>query len=500
MTDFRTKNWQLPELLRAGGVALKTSVPDLPIEQVTDDSRAVRKNSLFVAVKGAKADGHRFVSQAVEKGASAVLIEREAPVPPPAVSLRVPSTQALLGPLVSAFYREPSRRLSVIGVTGTNGKTTVAWLAHHLLESAGVPSGLIGTVCCRVGGAERPSTNTTPGAVALQTMFSEMTDAGLKACVTEVSSHALDQRRTDGTLWACGVFTNLSPEHLDYHGTMESYLKAKIKLFEALPPEAAAVINRDDPAWERVSKGSKARLCTFSIRKKADLYASRILCSLEGTECEVVTSERVFPFRWNLVGRHNIQNLLAALGAVMSLGIPAEKALQAAAGFKGVPGRLERVDSGNSFPVFVDYAHTDDALKCVLEHLKSVTSRKILVVFGCGGDRDRTKRSRMGRVAGQLADRVIVTSDNPRSEEPAAIAAEIQSGLKGSPVQWETILDRREAIRAAVESSGPDWLVLVAGKGHETGQIVGSKVVPFDDREMAREFLSKSVPAGVKHA
>ncbi len=487
-------------MLRAAGVALKTSAPDLPIKQVTDDSRIVRKNSLFVAVKGAKADGHRFIAQAVENGASVVLIDQEESVPQPAVSLRVPSTQTLLGPLLSSFYHEPSRRLSVIGVTGTNGKTTVAWLAHHILESAGVPCGLIGTVCHRIGAVERPSTNTTPGVVALQTMFSEMTKAGLKACVTEVSSHALDQRRTDGTQWACGVFTNLSPEHLDYHGTMENYLEAKIKLFEALPVEAAAVINRDDPAWERVSKVSKARLYTFSVLGKADLYAHRILCLLEGTECEVVSPEGVFPFRWNLIGRHNIQNLLAALGAVMSFGIPAKKALQAAAGFKGVPGRLERVDSGNSFPVFVDYAHTDDALKCVLEHLKSVTSRKILVVFGCGGDRDRTKRPRMGRVAGQLADRVIVTSDNPRSEEPAAIAAEIEAGLRKAPTRWETILDRREAIREAVESSGPDWIVLIAGKGHETGQIIGPEVVPFDDRKIAREFLSKSVPAGVKHA
>ena len=488
MTDGKV--WKLRELLSACGIRPDQDLRDIPIRQVTDDSRVVQKGALFVAVRGARADGHRYLDQAIARGACAVLVEEEVAVPEKVVKLKVKETQPILGPLVHAFLGAPSQRLKVVGVTGTNGKTTVAWLIQQILEAAGWPCGLLGTVCYRFGEAEQPSSNTTPGATALQGMLSEMAAQGLKGCAMEVSSHALDQHRTDGIRWACGVFTNLSSEHLDYHRTLEGYLQAKLRLFEALDSDATAVINRDDPVWERVRASTKGRVLTYSLRTAADLTARKILCSMEGTACELQTPEGTVPFAWGLVGRHNIENLLAAVGAAMSLGVSVRQACEGAARFAGVPGRLERVEVGQPFPVFVDYAHTDGALKSVLEQLRAVTPRKILTVFGCGGDRDRTKRPRIGRVAAELSDRVGITSDNPRSEDPAAIAQEAAAGIKGLHTPWEIVLDRAEAIRLALESADEGWMVLIAGKGHETGQIIGEEIIPFDDRQVVRELLS----------
>ena len=490
MTD---KVWRLPDLLAAGGIRVAGPVPDIRVKQVTDDSRVVQAGALFIAVKGTKADGHRFVDQAVKQGAAAVMAEEDLAVPAPAVKLQVKATQPVLGPLAHAFFGAPSKELKVIGITGTNGKTTVAWLTQHLLQSAGMPCGLIGTICHRVGNSERSSGNTTPGVIALQQMLAEMKAEGVKACAMEVSSHALDQHRTDGIRWAAGVFTNLSPEHLDYHRTLERYLQAKLRLFEALSPHAAAVINRESPVWEKIRAATKARTITYGFHPPADFVAERIRCSMQGTACRLQTPEGNFSVEWNLVGRHNIENLLAALGAVSGLGIPLKQVMPAVAQFAGVPGRLERIEAGQPFPVFVDYAHTDGALRSVLEQLRAVTEKKILLVFGCGGDRDRTKRPRMGRAAAELSHRVIITSDNPRSEEPAAIAGEAAAGIPKSFKQWEILLDRREAIRKALESADENWLVLIAGKGHETGQIFKDRVVPFDDRQVAREILGRDV-------
>lgn len=484
---------RLPELLAAAGVAMDRSVPDLPIREVTDDSRAVKKDALFVAVQGTHLDGHRFVAQAIERGAAAVVVEQEVPVPDPVVKIQVPSTRAVLGPLVHAFLGRPSEQLHVVGVTGTNGKTTVAWLAQHLLQTAGIPTGLIGTVCHRVGTDDRPSRNTTPGASELSGMLRQMADSGMKACAMEVSSHALDQHRTDGIRFRCAVFTQFSPEHLDYHRTIEEYLRAKLRLFEALGYQARAVINRDDPVWEKIRRCCKGPVLTFALKEKADLTATEIRCSLEGTACTLQTPEGSFGIAWKPIGRHNLKNLLAALGAVMSCGVPLRKAMTGISTFAGVPGRLERVEGESSFPVLVDYAHTDGALAEVLKQLKAVTTRRIVTVFGCGGDRDRTKRPRMGQVAAELSDRVIITSDNPRSEDPAAIAQEVAAGIRklSRPAPWEIVLDRREAIRLALESADGKELVLIAGKGHETGQIVGDRVIPFDDRAVVKELLSR---------
>jgi len=487
------KIWKLRDLLSAAGLPVEISVPDLPVTQVTDDSRAVRKGSLFVAVPGSASDGHAFVGRAVEQGASAVLVQKEIEIPAPAVKIRLSSTRAALGPLAHAFWGSCSERLKVIGITGTKGKTTVAWLTQHLLGFSGVPCGLIGTVCHDFGEGPSPSGNTTPGAIFLQKSLGRMLEKGLKACAMEVSSHALDQQRTDGIRWACGVFTNLAPEHLDYHATMEEYLRAKLRLFQALPEEACAVVHRDDPAWESVRRATRARVLSYGLKEGADLTARKIRASLEGTEAELCTPEGIIPVKSRLIGLHNMENLLAAVGAALAAGVPAERAAQGAAAFAGVPGRLERIECGQPFPLFVDYAHTDGALRRVLEQLRDLSNRKILTVFGCGGDRDRAKRPRMGRAAAELSDRVIVTSDNPRSEDPGAIAREILAGAQGAGAPVQVILDRREAIRAALESADEKWLVLIAGKGHEEVQIFADRAIPFSDRAVARELLKAPV-------
>ncbi len=483
--------WRLRELISASGIPWAGPIPDLVIRGVTDDSRHCKEEFLFVAVKGARADGHRHLAEAIRRGAGAVMVEEEVSVPDSVVKIRVPSTRPLLGPLAHAFEGSPSKRMKVIGVTGTNGKTTVCWIIQHLLEAARVPCGLIGTVCNRIGRIERPSGNTTPGAVPLGKMLSEMVSQRMKCCAMEVSSHALDQHRADGIEWACGVFTNLSSEHLDYHGTVQRYLKAKLRLFQTLEKKAAAVINRDDPVSDRVRRATAAKVWTYGLQGPADFSAGEIVCSLENTSFELRTPEGAACVSWRMIGLHNVQNLLAAVGAVMAVGVPLKKILLKIRDFPGVPGRLERVDDGGPCPVFVDYAHTDGALKQVLTQLRKVSSHRILVLFGCGGDRDRAKRPRMGRVAARWADRVIVSSDNPRSEDPAVIAREIVGGMKGSSTPCETILDRREAIFRALESVDRNGLVLIAGKGHEAAQVFRDKVVPFDDRAVVREWLSE---------
>ena len=484
------KVWKLRGLLSAAGLAVEASVPDLPVTQVTDDSRTAQKGALFVAVQGSAVDGHAFTDRAVERGAAAVLVEREVAVPAPAVKIRVSSTRAVMGRLAHAFWGSCSERLKVIGITGTKGKTTVAWLAQHILEKSDVPCGLIGTIFHNLGEGPTSSGNTTPGAVFLQKSLAAMLEKGLKACAMEVSSHALDQQRTDGIRWSCGVFTNLAPEHLDYHATMEEYLRAKLRLFEALPESARAVIHREDPAWEAVRQVTRARVLSYGLKAGADLTAREILASLEGTEGKLCSPEGAVPFKSRLIGLHNVENLLAAVGAAIAVGVPAAQAAEAAATFAGVPGRLERIECGQPFPLFVDYAHTDGALRRILEQLRSLTPHKILTVFGCGGDRDRTKRPRMGRAAAELSDRVIITSDNPRSEDPEAIAREILAGAEGAGAPVQVILDRREAIRAALESADEKWLVLIAGKGHEGAQIFSDRSIPFDDRAVARELLA----------
>ena len=486
------KSRNLRELLSSVGVSVPASVPAVDITQLTDDSRAIRPGGFFVAVRGSAADGHWFIGQAAANGAAAALVEEPVPALQGLIQIQVPSTRLILGPLAHAFQGSPSARLRMVGVTGTKGKTTVAWLIQHLLESAGISCGLLGTVCNRLGDGETTaSDNTTPGAAALQAHLALMCERGLKACAMEVSSHALEQNRVDGIRWSAAVFTQLAPEHLDYHLTMEAYFQAKLRLFQALGPEATAILNAADPASVRIRPAVRGKVLTYTLDGAADLSVRNLKVSLEGFSCDLVTPSGIFPARSGLIGRHNVENLLVAAGTVLALDAPLGKALSGLPEFPGVPGRLERVDAGQPFPVFVDYAHTDGALRRILEELRRVTDRKILTVFGCGGNRDRTKRPRMGKAAAELSDRVLVTSDNPRSEDPGAIAREIAAGMGGAGAEWEICLDRREAIRRALEQADEGWLVLIAGKGHETTQIFADRTVPFDDRAVVRELLGR---------
>lgn len=479
----------LAELLGSAGIRVPAALPSTRIRQVTDDSRAVGPGALFVAVRGSAADGHRFAAQAAARGAAAVLVEQELPLPEATTQVRVPSTRAVLGPLAHAFQGFPSRAVKVVGVTGTKGKTTVTWWLHHLLEAAGTRCGLMGTIGNRLGDGEMAASgNTTLGAAALQADLGLMRDRGLTACAMEVSSHALDQQRVGGVEWAAAVFTNLGSEHLDYHSTLEQYFQAKRKLFTALGEKATAVLNAADPTSSRLRADVRGRVITYALKGPAEVTARSVCSSLEGFSAELVTPAGVFPVASRCVGLHHLENLLAAVSAVWALGVPLEKGLAAVPDFGGVPGRMERVEAGQPFPVFVDYAHTDGSLRRVLEELRRAGAGKILTVFGCGGDRDRTKRPRMGRAAAELSDRVLITSDNPRSEEPQRIAEEITAGIEPGSCAVEIRLDRREAIQQALESAEEGWVVLIAGKGHEQAQIFADRAVPFDDRAMVREL------------
>lgn len=489
------QRWKLGDLLSRVGISAQLQVCDRPVTQVSDDSREIRPGALFVAVRGTQTDGHRWISDAIRRGAAAVMSEQElSPVPAHVAKIRVSATRPLLGPLVHAFLGSPSHRLKVIGVTGTNGKTTTAWWVHHLLTSAGVESGLLSTISDRIGARVEPATHTTAGSVALQSHLAQMVAEGMPACAMEVSSHALDQHRTDGIRWAAAIFTNLTPEHLDYHGSMEQYREAKLRLFGSLDAQSLAVVNQADPTSDRIQKQVPCRCLSYGWREGADMVASEPEVSLTGTRFRLAFGRKTFFVRSPLIGRHNVENLLAALTTVQALGIPLKKGIEAVADFSGVPGRLSRVEGETPCPVFVDYAHTDDALRRVLQELRAAsgregaTPRRILTVFGCGGDRDRAKRPRMGQTAAALSDRVIVTNDNPRSEEPMSIAREILAGMNGESAFVEIVLDRREAIRRALGQVDGGWLILIAGKGHEQGQVVGDRVVPFNDAAVVRDW------------
>lgn len=474
---------------------------DVAVTAVTDDSRAVTPGSVFVAVKGERVDGHAFIGRAIAAGAAALVLQRGAAVPPALTVpvVRVDDTRRILGVLASRFYGEPSSRLLMVGVTGTNGKTTVTCLCKGVLETAGRKVGLIGTVAYQIGAERLPASHTTPGAVELQTLLARMAGAGMDAVVMEVSSHALALDRTAGCEFDVAVFTNLTQDHLDFHRDMESYFGAKLRLFSDLDPAGRklgpkrAIVNVDDPRGARVCAASHVPVWTYAIRQPADIRAEDVRLALGGTRLTAVTPRGRFSIESRLVGEHNVYNILAAIGVGLHEGLSPETVQRGIASVTNVPGRFERVEAGQDFTVVVDYAHTDDALLRLLMAAQALKTGRILTVFGCGGDRDRGKRPKMGRVAAQLSDMVFLTSDNPRSEDPAAILREIEAGVREvlaeKPVRYEVIADRREAIEAAVREARAGDMVLIAGKGHEDYQIIGSTRVHFDDREVARAAI-----------
>lgn len=469
----------------------------VPIHGITDDSRVVRAGSLFVAVKGEQVDGHRFIPAAVQGGAAAVILQDEtasAPVP----TVRVADSRKGLGLLGSRFHGEPSARLRMIGVTGTNGKTTTTYLCKALLERMGRTVGLIGTVAYQIGADTLPASHTTPGALALQQLLAQMVARGCRTAVMEVSSHALAQDRVSGCEYDVAVFSNLTQDHLDFHRTMEAYFQAKLRLFTGLTgtrkPNKRAVVNVDDPCGARIVALCPAPVWTYGLKGHADLRAERVRLMLGGTTFAAATPAGTFPVESHLVGEHNVYNLLAAIGVALHEGATPDQVRAAIADVTNVPGRFERVMAGQPFTVVVDYAHTEDALVRLLSAAQALKEGRIITVFGCGGDRDRGKRPKMGQAAVQFSDVVILTSDNPRTEDPLAILSEVEAGvteaLRRRPqVQYQKIPDRREAIQAAVRQARPGDMVVIAGKGHEDYQIIGTSKVHFDDREVAREAI-----------
>jgi UDP-N-acetylmuramoyl-L-alanyl-D-glutamate--2,6-diaminopimelate ligase len=444
-----------------------------------------------VALKGQRADGAEFARSAIEQGAVAVVAEsapgNEVPVP----WLRVRDARLALALLADAFYGHPSGELAVVGTTGTNGKTTTTYLLRALFEAAGVKSGIVGTVANAIGDDERQSDRTTPEAPDLQAMLREMVDRGCGACPLEVSSHALALRRVDGTRFAAAVFTNLTREHLDYHGSMAEYFAAKRRLFEMLSSEAPAAINMDDPHGEALRE-VVSRPVTYAIDQPADVTPGPLSFSMEGLRFEVRTPRGLLHIRSKLIGRPNVYNLLAAATAATALDLPFSAIEKGVSALEGVPGRFQVV-SGPSDDVvtIVDYAHSDDALRSLLETLRPLASGRLITVFGCGGDRDRSKRPLMGAVAARLSDLVIITSDNPRGEDPMRILEDIKRGLTPAATEYLVLVDREAAIDKAVELARPADMVLVAGKGHEKYQAIGERVLPFDDVVVVREALAR---------
>jgi UDP-N-acetylmuramoyl-L-alanyl-D-glutamate--2,6-diaminopimelate ligase len=460
-----------------------TPAADVDVSALAYDNRLVEPGALFCCVPGFTRDGHEFASAAVARGATALVVERPVNVGVP--EIHVPSVRAAMAPAAARFYGDPTAHLQTVGVTGTNGKTTTAFLMRALLEAAGQQSGLLGTVKSVIGGVESEVLRTTPEAIDLQRTFRKMLDAGDGACVMEVSSHALTLHRADAIHFAAAIFTNLTQDHLDFHETMEEYYAAKRKLFTELSP-TYAVVNVDDPYGARLAE-ELGTAVTFALDRDASYRAGELQTGLDGSHFTVAAPDGVFELSSPLTGRFNVSNVLGAFATARSLGVDAEVAIAAIAGAGQVPGRFQAVNEGQDFAVLVDYAHTPDSLENVLRAARGLTEGRLHVVFGCGGDRDRGKRPLMGEIAARLADRVIVTSDNPRSEDPAAIIDEI---LVGSGPDVEHEVDRRVAIERAISTAAVGDVVVVAGKGHEQGQeFEGGRKIPFDDVTVAREIL-----------
>ena len=460
------------------------------------DSRAVAPGQVFVALKGQRADGAAFARDAIARGAVAVVAEDAAPADVVIPWMVVRDARLALAFLAAAFHGNPSRDMRVVGITGTNGKTTTAHLLAAIFEAAGVRCGILGTVGYRVGDEVREATRTTPEAPEVQALLREMVECGCGAAVLEVSSHALSLKRVDGTAFAAAVFTNLTRDHLDFHGDMDQYFKAKRRLFEMLPRDAPSLLNLDDPRGATlVDVGG--RTVTYAMNRQADITPGPVAFSLDGLTFDVRTPRGTVCVRTKLVGRPNVYNILAAVSTATALDLPVDAIERGLTSLAGVPGRFELASgSDDDVTVVVDYAHTDDALRNLLETARPLAHGRLITVFGCGGDRDRTKRPLMGVVAGRLSDLVVITSDNPRSEDPGRIIEEIQRGVthdthrdKGAGVL--AIVDRRAAISKAVELARQGDVVLIAGKGHERYQVIGDRVLPFDDLAVAGEALAR---------
>lgn len=472
---------------------------DQDVSGITSDSREVQEGSVFVAIRGSDADGQKYVPQAIEQGAVAVVSEVAPEADEKVAWAHVSDARAAVAALACAWNDHPSKGMRMVGITGTNGKTTTAFLTHAIMREVWLRAGLLGTVQVDDGESIYPATHTTPGPVELQAILRRMADNDCRGVAMEISSHALEQKRTDGLLLDVAVFSNLSQDHLDYHGNMDDYFAAKRRMFELLESQGGekkttAVINLDDSYGQRLVEEFKDRLylLTYGHGVHADMRIGREVQTVRGTEFDIQFKGRDYLVRTPYIGRFNVSNCAAALAACIAAGIKPRDAVRAFANAPQVPGRMENVGSRDGATVFVDYAHTPDAIKNACAALRELNPRRLITVFGCGGDRDRTKRPLMGAAAAEGSDYCIITSDNPRSEDPEAIIREIEPGMGGK--KFQSIPDRMEAIQTAINISGEGDVILVAGKGHETYQEIKGERHDFDDRRAAFKAInSKSV-------
>ncbi|MFH1678750.1 MAG: UDP-N-acetylmuramoyl-L-alanyl-D-glutamate--2,6-diaminopimelate ligase [Candidatus Omnitrophota bacterium] len=515
---------KLQKLIKSAGLYLPVGSKDFEVKGITSDSRAVMNGFIFVAIKGAESDGHRFISHAIQKGAKAIVIQCPWPRLPALVNpvrelprrsgglkggrckggyfedvvyIRVNDTRRALADLSAAFWGHPSSLMKLVGITGTNGKTTVSYLIEAILKYAHYSPAVIGTVNYRFKNKIFKAVNTTPDSSYLQALLAKMHKSKVDYVIIEVSSHALDQDRARSAKFSTGIFTNLSVDHLDYHRDLDSYFLAKARLFKNLPKKGAAILNIDDGRAAGLIKLTKAYVVTYGLRGYADVSAQDVDFSLKGTEFILHLSSSIrkkfasgnneIKMSLPLIGEYNIYNALAAIAFGLTQKIELKTIRTGLERFSGVPGRLEKVRIKKDFSVFVDYAHTEDALRNVIMSLRPLCKGRIYVVFGCGGGRDRSKRPKMGQVVSELADFAIITTDNPRSENPGSIIDEVVSGIDKK--NYRVILDRRDAIKEALSISRKDDIILVAGKGHERYQIFKDRIAPFDDREVVRECL-----------
>ena len=476
---------RLRELLEGMEVISQTISPDTEITHVCVDSRATQKGSLFVAVPGNRCDGGHYARQAVDRGAVCVVCQSELPPDLPWVKVR--DARLALSQLACRWYGHPSRQLTMLGVTGTNGKTTVTYLLRHILQRTGMKTGLIGTVQNIVGEQTLPAQRTTPDALQIQQLLSAMTKNGCSHAVMEVSSHALDQHRAEGIDFSVGIFTNLTEDHLDYHGTMGCYCDAKAKLFQM---SRMGVCNADDPWTERLLAGASCPSVYYGIHNPAEVWAEDIFLHARSVDFTVCTARTRTPVHLGVPGRFSVYNALGAIAACGELGIPPEECAAALATFPGVAGRMEVVPTqGKPYTLLIDYAHTPDALENVLKTVRGFAQNRVIAVFGCGGDREREKRPLMGHIAGKLADLTIITSDNPRTEEPMAIIRDILPGIAGAEDKYIVDPDRRGAIALAMGRAAAGDVIVLCGKGHETYQEIGNETHPMDEREIVRSLL-----------
>jgi UDP-N-acetylmuramoyl-L-alanyl-D-glutamate--2,6-diaminopimelate ligase len=482
---------KLQKLLKNLHLLVPFKGEDLEITSIENDNRKVQKGSLFICIKGYTVDGHDFAESAVKNGAAAILAERPLSLDVPVILVK--DTTRAMAVLADTLYGQPTKKLHLIGITGTNGKTTTSHLIEKIMVDAGQKTGLIGTMYTKIAEKTIETKNTTPESLTLQKNFQQMVEAGVNTAVMEVSSHALDLGRVHGCDYDVAVFTNLTQDHLDYHKTMDEYKRAKSLLFAQLGntfdhhKPKFAVLNADDPASDMYSRSTAAHVITYGIDNKADIQAKNIQMTSSGTHFNLFVETEKFPIQMQLIGRFSVYNVLASIAASLVSGVEINEIIKSIESVEGVSGRFELVNAGQDFTVIVDYAHTPDSLENVLKTVQHFAKKRIFVIVGCGGDRDRTKRPLMAQIACQLATDPILTSDNPRSEDPLAILKEMEVGVAGE--KYKIIPDRKEAIHTAIQQATTGDVILIAGKGHETYQIIGNVVHDFDDRLVAREAI-----------